>query len=134
LIAILKRWWDLGLYPMGRTSYLDIPNLFVKSQLTREIKVVNDNNNNIDNTMKKECLKEINMKKECLKEQIEDKLNLEYDEESECIICYGNFPKQLIELKPCNHRNYCKDCALKISKCSLCNTTITERVQNNNNN
>ena len=34
--------------------------------------------------------------------------DLEFDETSECIICYGKFPKCLVELKPCGHKNYCK--------------------------
>ena len=115
LTGILKKWWDLGLYPIDRTDYLDITNLSIKSQLVREIKVVETNTNN-----------RLDDNGQILDTDGDD---LEFDETSECIICYGKFPKCLVELKPCGHKNYCKDCALKISKCSLCSTMISERIQ-----
>lgn len=119
LIAILTRWWELGLYPEGRTGPLDIKNEYIRSQLTRVIKIV-DIASNIDKTGR-DNNKDNNI----------DDDDRPFNEESECIICYDSFPGKLIKLEPCGHINYCKECALKISKCSLCSVIITDRVSSN---
>ena len=48
--------------------------------------------------------------------------------ENQCCICYGYTDKKIM-IVPCGHTQYCLSCLNKISKCSLCNQEIFQKIK-----